>query len=921
MGQDIKIGVEANTNAAESAVKKLDTAAEGAADAVSNIGKAAKTATDNLQHMEEMARRVKSAQAILSREFGRPISTADAQTATSNFERARAGRSASARRLRGFDSFESWYHGHATSYRRSQDADSHRRFVMAQTMQGTADSRNNGAPPPGGGNNPPPPPGGGGGGFAAGLQRSRSVAMGFVKGGLALAGIGSVMGMAGNAVNMATEESTGTDTLKRRMGDLGTNFDRLRDQVRGAGDGLGVSYVEMSRLAQQFTRVAGNLTAADLDGRDFQKNLRTSIGFSRAFGLDPAEGTQFFGGMRRLGVTGDDQSNRRLALLIADAVEKGGYGGKADEVLAAISDFATQASRISLSTGNVPAFAGALSSMTGTGYAGLDPAGAAAILGQADAATRRGGAYGQASMNFSFAAMNRGLPGINPVTAMGLMEGGLFGSTQGVYGRDADGKFNSPLGEFYSNNNIATPKLSGQTNFSRMMPMLRQQYGNSPWLLDAVKNQFGLQSHAQAAALLNVKPDSLDDMSGMLDKAGLKLSDLKDTSYAGLASIANAKTPAALQGLYRSVRGRKDLSEGERGSLDQAYNGGNMDDLRSALVKVVGTHEQVETEGSKTRDSIKSLQDSLTAVGALLLTPLNKVRDAVVAMAMISSPEYRKAAQEEEDAKTDYAAKYRARGGLAPKILADGIASDRLGADRLLSGGMSPGAVVDTQIPKPDPSMAHGPLASPGQYENTMARRQALQEYVRSKAMTGAMSYFRSQGWTRQQSAGIVGNLWQESGLDPSKVGDNGQAMGIAQWHPDRQKALREFAKNRGMNASDLKTQLAFVQYELQTTEKAAAARLRATDNASDAAWAYVGAERPATVNGAPNGIAGRVDTANALAGTPLPDGDPAGKAAAGGSPTQVQFGEAVVVIKDRDGIRGTATLKPSVQATPSGSR
>ncbi len=42
--------------------------------------------------------------------------------------------------------------------------------------------------------------------------------------------------------------------------------------------------------------------------------------------MDPADTTQFFGLMQKLGATGgNDQNQRRFALMIAEAIEKGGY--------------------------------------------------------------------------------------------------------------------------------------------------------------------------------------------------------------------------------------------------------------------------------------------------------------------------------------------------------------------------------------------------------------------------------------------------------------------------------------------------------------------------------------------------------------------------------------------------------------------
>lgn len=47
-------------------------------------------------------------------------------------------------------------------------------------------------------------------------------------------------------------------------------------------------------------------------------------------------------------------------------------------------------------------------------------------------------------------------------------------------------------------------------------------------------------------------------------------------------------------------------------------------------------------------------------------------------------------------------------------------------------------------------------------------------------------------GLTKEQAAGITGNIFIESDkkFNPKAVGDDGEAHGIAQWHPDRRKGL-----------------------------------------------------------------------------------------------------------------------------------
>lgn len=98
-----------------------------------------------------------------------------------------------------------------------------------------------------------------------------------------------------------------------------------------------------------------------------------------------------------------------------------------------------------------------------------------------------------------------------------------------------------------------------------------------------------------------------------------------------------------------------------------------------------------------------------------------------------------------------------------------------------------------------------------------------------------AMKYFMAQGWTREQAAGLVANLKQESNFNEGAVGDSGKAYGIAQWHPDRQAAFRKkFGKD--IRQASFEEQLAFVQYELtEGSESGAGKRLKMAGSAGEA--------------------------------------------------------------------------------------
>ena len=133
-----------------------------------------------------------------------------------------------------------------------------------------------------------------------------------------------------------------------------------------------------------------------------------------------------------------------------------------------------------------------------------------------------------------------------------------------------------------------------------------------------------------------------------------------------------------------------------------------------------------------------------------------------------------------------------------------------------------------------------------------------------SKNAETAMKFFQSAGWTKEQAAGIVGNLQTESGknLDVTAIGDNGQARGIAQWHPDRQ---AQFEKTMGkkLSESTLEEQLKFVDWELKNTNKEAGDKLKQAKSAAHAA-AIVDKEYERSSGAA---IASRVASAVALYG------------------------------------------------------
>lgn len=103
-----------------------------------------------------------------------------------------------------------------------------------------------------------------------------------------------------------------------------------------------------------------------------------------------------------------------------------------------------------------------------------------------------------------------------------------------------------------------------------------------------------------------------------------------------------------------------------------------------------------------------------------------------------------------------------------------------------------------------------------------------------------ALDFFQARGWTREQAAGIVGNLAHESaGMDPYALGDGTASFGLAQWNKDRRRSLFQFAAGRGETLPSFETQLEFVDHELNGDEQQAGLALRNTRSVEEAAQTF----------------------------------------------------------------------------------
>jgi len=179
-----------------------------------------------------------------------------------------------------------------------------------------------------------------------------------------------------------------------------------------------------------------------------------------------------------------------------------------------------------------------------------------------------------------------------------------------------------------------------------------------------------------------------------------------------------------------------------------------------------------------------------------------------------------------------------------------------------------------------------------------------------------AMRFFTSKGWTREQAAGIVANLKQESGLssNPRGPNDGGAAFGVAQWHGDRQAMFRKvFGKD--IRSATLEEQYAFVDWELRNSHARAGNMLRRASSAREAgavASRYyespAAADREAAIRGA---SALAISAGAAGAGQMLSS---AGNSrAAAGSNSEVNIGQIYIQTSATDANGIAQSIRPAV--------
>lgn len=149
------------------------------------------------------------------------------------------------------------------------------------------------------------------------------------------------------------------------------------------------------------------------------------------------------------------------------------------------------------------------------------------------------------------------------------------------------------------------------------------------------------------------------------------------------------------------------------------------------------------------------------------------------------------------------------------------------GIGPLIAGGALGGAML-YKYEKDHPTQDWRSVINP--YTGTPLAGRYFQPQVSPKGLTDksreVAKFFESQGWSPAQAAGIAERFKIESGLDTTAIGDSGNAIGLGQWHPDRQATFKRLY-GIDLSRANLHQQEMFAQWELTHTERHAGDALR----------------------------------------------------------------------------------------------
>jgi hypothetical protein len=409
---------------------------------------------------------------------------------------------------------------------------------------------------------------------------------------------------------------------------VNVDFTALRDSIRDASKGLGMTYEEAQQLAASWTA----LTNAS-DAGQVASQVRFAGGFARGYGVDAGAVAGGFGRAAFLG-----ESPQRFAGVLAEAITRSGMTGRPLEVMETLLRFQEQNARRIAPAGALDLYAGAYATMSSAGgaYSGLRGAGAEAMLGQVNQAVMAGGAAGDASQFLTWRALSR------------------HGNT------DVFQQQYATAGGMFTGVNGGSANANNPTIYQAMMEEIQRLY---PGASDAqryrryaaIGRHFGISPRQAEALQDTLGAGNFGALGTAITGTGLSIGEMDPTAIRDVSEIAS---PGADLNRWRStVTGRLPANDPRRARLA----GLEGEDLRRELMRVVADTGRGQNAGSELQQSIADFSNALTRTGSGLLPILTDMRDVLTTftsiaaalsdnvgdgyLAMFGSPEQRAQAQ------------------------------------------------------------------------------------------------------------------------------------------------------------------------------------------------------------------------------------------------------------------------------------
>lgn len=460
-------------------------------------------------------------------------------------------------------------------------------------------------------------------------------------------GIGGFAAIAAGVISKepaAEDEAIQYTDLRASIGALKNDFGELRSSIWYFTQGLGVAHDEAAQLARTFAKTAN---VAGEDGLKIGEQLRTLVSFGRGYGIDAGTSTQYGATMRQFGVAQTDFEQRRLATMIAEAVTKGGLSAKTDEVLQLLQSYTAATATHSLTTPMVGDYLGYLSSLVGrVGGPGLEnnPRGAAGILMAADAALRHGGAFGEASKNFSLGLYQSMIPGFTALDMEVLNEQGAFGNFSKAFGRDSPAyllaKEMNDKAAMSRYERIAAMGGSEPILAIQLRGLERRFGSNAEELANQTASHLGISVN-QASALIRAyrKDPSMGGLETILGNSGIDISKLDMKRVASLAGLAAGDEKDIREQAKRlmSLTGKDALSEKERAELSKAN--GDPEALRAVVLRLTAMHDTTRDEGEIARQQRADMVNAMQELATKLIPLVQWIRDGIVEIVRYFTPD------------------------------------------------------------------------------------------------------------------------------------------------------------------------------------------------------------------------------------------------------------------------------------------